>query len=173
LSDFTASALLALAKARYGEQILRNRMAGAGGDGTKADAELLTIAEGVVSRVQAAAQTSVGWPLPGADPDSETPWREAWPKNLLQQALVLFDWRTRAGFEAVSIDQRKIGETAEAYFVALGAQEQDWGLQGPTDVEGPQIRIARQRDGSSTITRIPDGRNTLDAFKGGGWDWAR
>lgn len=171
MNDFSAEDLLEFAKSRYGEDVLRRRMLGAGGDVGNADEELLEIAQGVVDRVRIAAQQSVGWPFPGKDPDTDVAYRKVWPKNLFQRTLELFNWRTLDGQESISTDQRKIGEAAEAYFSGLASGSGSWGIFGSTDAGSPAPIAARNRDGSSNLGSVPDRRNLLDDLRGAGWDF--
>ncbi len=173
MSDFASADLLAYGKARYLETVLRNRMRGAAGDEDAADIELSKIAESVIARVRSAAQVSVGWPLPEVDPDTSVAYRAAWPKNLLQHALELFNWRTLAGFEQVSPDQRKIGEAAEAYFDALADGSEAWGIATSGDTGVPLPVAARDRAGNANIAGlgIYDRRNLFGELAGAGWDY--
>jgi len=163
---FDAAALLDLAKARYGEDILRNRMRGADGDGTFADAELLAIAESVISRVQSAAVAQVGWPFP-------SPYDETWPADLLQNALVLFNWRTLAGNEGSSENQTTAGKAAEAYFQKVQNGALSIGIGGDRDTQTPELVSARSRSGANLTTDAGtcDRENVLDTFRGRGWDY--
>jgi len=113
MAEFTSADLLGYAKKRYLEDILRARMTGARGNAEFADVELTKIAESVVGRIRNAAQASVGWPV-------------LVTANVLQRALELFNWRTQQGLEAVSIDQRKIGEAAEKFFDDLAEGGEAW-----------------------------------------------
>lgn len=170
MADFSPEGLLAAAKARYKEQVLRDRMTGAGGNGPLADAQLLEIARSVLARVKAVAQMSVGWPLPGVDPDTSIAYRVTWPKNVLQKALELFAWRTFAGFEGISMDQRKVGEAAEAFFKGLISGAEAWGIASDSDVGSPAPASARDRQGKALIAGIPDRSNALDVLAGPVWD---
>jgi len=169
-----------LAKARFGEAILRTRMRGAGGDPDAADLELVKIANGVISRVQDAA-ASVGWPLPGVwpagsvDDDGTTDlsgvaYKDVWPKNLLQNALDLFNWRTLSGQEGASDNQRKTGQAAEKWFTAVEMGGASIGVGGATDTATPAPISARDRCGKSLVAGVPDQENVLGAFRGFGWD---
>lgn len=171
MADFAASDLVTLAKARYGEAVLRSNMRGAGGDSTLADAELLEISYSVMERVRNVAQVSVGWPLPGTNPDTGIPYKEAWPANVLQHSLELFRWRTLSTMENISADQRKIGEAAEKFFDGLEEGVDAWGIGGSSDAAPSQPLMARARDGSAIMGGITDRRNLLDELQGGGWDW--
>jgi len=163
MADFASADLLVLAKARYGDATLRNRMRGAQGDGGLADVELLAIADSVYARVVDAARRNVGWPFPA-------PYNETWPANLLQRALDLFNWRTISGLEGTSDSQRKVGEAAEAWFTKAELGGVSLGVGGPdTDSATAEPVAARARDGSSTIGQ-DDRENVLDQMSGFGWD---
>lgn len=175
---FEAQDLVDIAKRRFGETKLRERMRS--DDASDADDQLLRIAQSVLSRVQAAASTSVGWPFPGTWPDgsfdgvgediSNEPYTDVWPENLLQNALDLFQWRTVAGLEQATDNQRRVGVAAEAYFVAVGSGEIGLGLASTTEAGSPGFLAARNRDGSSNIGSVPDQDNALDIFTGESWD---
>jgi hypothetical protein len=159
MAEFTGSDLLTYAKARYLQQVLRDRIAGAAGDNTLADLELLKIAESVVGRVRSAAQISVGWPV-------------VVTANVLQHALELFNWRTLQGREAIAADQRKIGEAAEKFFDDLGQGAEAWGVESAADVGTPPAPVAaRARDGSALIGTISDRPNLFEELSGPGWNW--
>lgn len=166
---FTATEFLTLAKARYGEAILRGRMRGAIVPGDQnatnaaADTELEKIASGVISRVQAAATAQGGWPFP-------TPYDDTWPDNLLQNALDLFNWRTVSGLEGTADNFRTVGKMAESYFDQVQQGGISLGIGTPGDKATPEFVNARNRDGSSNISGICDTENALDAFRGLGWD---
>jgi len=178
---FSPSDFLDRAFTRYGEQVLRDRMRGANGDPDTADRELYRIAKSVFGRVQAACTPSIGWPLPGVWPagsledDGTTSiageaYADRWPDNLLQNALDLFNWRTVAGLDAASDNQRQVGKLAEAYFAAVETGSLTVGIGGDTDVSEPLPAVARNRDGSSNVSGVPDRENTLDIFSGSAWD---
>jgi hypothetical protein len=173
---FDADALLALAKARYGEAQLRDRMRGAAGNASAADAELLAIAASVVSRVKNAA-VQVGWPLPGrwpADsPNAGELFADAWPENLLQNALDLFNWRTLSGLEGASDSQRHVGQSAERFFDAVEKGGSALGVGGPTDTATPAPVAARNRAGDALIPGPADRSNVLDVFGKNSWGWDR
>ncbi len=159
MAEFAAADLLTQAKLRYKEAILRNRMRGAA-DATAADAELTKIAESVIGRVRSAAQASVGWPV-------------LVTANVLQRAMELFNWRTLNGQEVVSQDQRRVGESAEAYFNRLEDGSEAWGIESSADVSPSKPIAARSRDGSALISSLSDRRNIYDELKDGGWDWVQ
>lgn len=164
MADFSAEDLVDLAKKRYGAAILRTRMRGAGGDATLADAELLAIATSVFSRVKVAASAQNSWPFSAL-------YAEAWPENLLQNAMDLFNWRTLSGLDSASENQRLVGKAAEDYFQKVQSGAIPLGVGGDRDTSTPTPVAARGRDGSSNLTGIPDRENTLDAFRGLGWDY--
>src|SRR6185503_5384523 len=146
MAEFTAVDLLAFAKVRYGEAVLRTRMRGTAGDPVAADAELTKISESVVGRIRSAAQSSVGWPV-------------LVTANVLQRALELFNWRTLAGYEQVSSTQRDIGRAAEKFFDDLAEGEEAWGVAGSTDTSSPHPLAARDRDGNALLGSVSDRRN--------------
>lgn len=168
---------------RYNETVLRNRMRGAQGDADTADRELYRIAKSVFGRVQEACASSVGWPLPGTWPAGSTDddgttsiagtaYSERWPDNLLQRALDLFNWRTVAGLDEASDNQRKVGQDAEKWFTDLENGNVALGLAGDGASEngtGEPV-AARERNGDSNVTGACDKPNLLDDFRRGGWD---
>jgi hypothetical protein len=168
---YGASDLLEAAKSRFDETVLRNRMRGALSSIDDADSELLEIAESVVSRVQAAVTASIGWPLPGTSEDGVA-FAEAWPADLLQRALDLFNWRTLSGLETVADQQLRIGMAAEKYFDMVQAGSVGLGLGVSVDLSPPSPLAARTRDGSSNIGTVSDRVNALDSLTGRGWDFA-
>lgn len=177
---FKAEDFVDIAKDRYGEAVLRERMRGARGDTDKADGQLLTIANGVIARVQDAIVGSVGWPLPGTWPagsedDDGTPiagtaYADIWPKNLLQKALDLFNWRTVSGLDEASENQRRVGKMAEDYFDGVESGANGIGILTTTDLTTAAPIAARNRDGSSNVAGVPDQENILDIFTGLSWD---
>ena len=179
MADFSSADLVTAAKTRFGESVLRNRMRGASGT-TAQDLELTKIAGGVIGRVRDAA-VQVGWPLPGNwpagsvdDDDSDiggTPYSEIWPKNLLQKALDIFNWRTVSGLDATSESQRKVGLDAERWFDSVEAGGNSLGVGGSADTARPVPVSARNRAGEALTTECGETReNTLDTFRGFGWD---
>lgn len=181
MAEFSAGALLAIAKKRFGEDVLRNRMRGSVAAHDDQDRELRRIALSVLGRVEAAVTPSVGWPIPGSWPSGTfdendddlfgIPYRDLWPYDLLQHALELFNWRTLSGMEEVSDQARRIGVAAERYFDELQKGIIGLGAVGILDVVGSETLVARNRDGSSNIGNVPGVQNTLDVFSYGGWDW--
>lgn len=179
---FTAAQFVAIAKTRYGEVVLRTRMRGSVTDTTAADTELKRIANGVIGRVQDAVGATIGWPIPGTwptgskDDDSTdiggTAYADVWPKNLLQMAMDLFNWRTVSGLDQSSDNIRRAGMAAEAYFEKVESGELGIGIStgtGPTSPGEPMS--ARARDGSSNISGGGDDRDHLLDFWGGrSWD---
>jgi hypothetical protein len=181
MADFSASDLVTAAKARFGEATLRARIRGAAGDTVAADFELVRIANGVIARaIDAAVQ--IGWPLPGVwppgslDDDGTTdisgvPYSQIWPKNLLQHALDLFNWRTLSGLEGASDNQRKTGAAAEHFFEQVEMGATSIGVGGPTDTATPEPLAARDRCGrTNLLDGSQDKANVLDTFRGFGWD---
>jgi len=182
---FAASDLVDIAKERFGESVLRERMRGASGVDQNAidaaaDLELTKIATSVISRVQAAC-VQVGWPLPGSWPAgsvdydgstdiSGTLYADRWPDNLLQVALDLFQWRTLSGNEGISDAMRQVGKAAEAFFVGVQSGAISLGIGGKTDTATPEPVAARDRCGKSLVAGVPDRTNVLDTFRGFGWD---
>lgn len=156
-------------------------MRGAGGDNTAADLELYRIAAGVISRVQASASVSVGWPLPGTWPagsvadDGTTDisgdaYSDTWPANLLENAITLFAWRTVKELEQATDNQRRAGDAAEKFFVGVEGGSIGLGLGVSTEPNSPSLLAARNRDGTSNVASVPDQDNLLDAFAGDAWD---
>jgi hypothetical protein len=177
MTDYASDGLLADGKERYGESALRNRISSGRTPAlseSDADAELLEIAESVYARVRAAAIATVAWPLPGSDDDGNL-YREKWPRNVFQRALELFNWRSQAGMLGVSEEQRRIGLAAEKFFDDLEHGLLSWAIGGTTDAGTGKVTAARNRDGTSNLTGVSSRtRETmLDAFRGGGWDYAR
>jgi hypothetical protein len=177
---FGAAELFAAAQKRYDTLVLRQRVPGAS-DAAK-DLELVKIARGVVRRVEAAAQKSVGWPLPGVWPTGSTDpadnttdisgaaYADHWPEDLLQHALELFDFRCYAGFEAPPTEKRKLSEAAEKYFQLVQDGAMPLGLAVDTESGGSVPFATRNRDGSSNLPEVPDMDNVLDTFRAG-WDY--
>jgi hypothetical protein len=181
VSAFTPQQLVAAAKTRYGASILQGRMRGAAGNSTAADAELVKIANGVISRIIAACAPSVGWPLPGVWPAgsvdddgvtniSGTPYTNIWPKNLLQVALDLFNWRTLSGLDEASSQQRLTGQAAEQFFQSVEEGTIGLGLSVNTEVSPPEPFAARNRDGTSNVDDVPDREPVTDTFSGRAWN---
>ena len=176
---FTAEAFLAIAEERYGQAVLRDRMRG-GSTTQEKDTELLRVAFSVLGRVQVAASASCGWPLPGvwpsgsvdaADNDiSGLAYSDIWPADLLQRALDLFNWRTLAGLEQASDNQRRVGQAAEKYFDSLENGSLSLGLGVPADEKSGTPIAARNRDGSSNVSGVCDQENVLDTFRGRAWN---
>ena len=180
---FGAPELLAVAKKRFGEDILRSRMLGSAATASDQDRELTRIALSVVGRVQAAVTPSVGWPIPEVWPVGSldengnnlggVAFKDRWPYDLLQHALELFNWRTLSGSQEVSEQQRRIGAMAERYFDELARGLISLGIGGMLEVAGAEVLIARNRDGSSNIAGIPDTDPVLDTFHDFAWDYIR
>jgi hypothetical protein len=177
---FSANDFVDIAKSRFGEDVLRSRMRGARGDSGAADLELTRIAAGVIARVMDAC-VQVGWPIPGTWPTGSFDedgtkldgqfYADVWPRNLLQNALDLFNWRTVSGLDGVSDNQRRVGVAAETYFnkVELGASS--IGVGGATDTATPAPVAARSRSGGTNLADgSQDKQNVLEAFSGFGWD---
>jgi hypothetical protein len=193
VADYDAEDLLSDAEERFGADVLKNRMRGAGGDATAATEELSKIASSVMDRVKSACLGSgIGWPIPGfwpVDPggvDAEAPdqaqtdtaaddvsgkgYREVWPQDLLQHALDLFNWRTQSGLDRISDQALRVGQMTEKWFEKLEAGSVSLGTGTAGDVADSPILLGRNRDGTSNIEGIPDRRTMLDTFRSWGWD---
>jgi hypothetical protein len=182
---FSAEALVADAKARFGEQVLWDRMRGAFVDGAVdeelADIELLKVAQSVISSFQAVLTAIGSWPLPGDWPaDSEDAdgtdisgesYADIWPFALQERALGIFNLRTYAGYEEVPANIRDVGLAAETFLVQVQTGETSIEIGALTNVAPPVPLSARNRDGTSNIATAPDQVNTMTAFAGGGWDY--
>lgn len=172
---FTAEDLLEAAKERFGEEKLQLRMRGAlvAGviDSTKADDELLEVAEGVYAVVRAAAMPSVGWPFPGEDDDGLL-YAEKWPGNVFQMALDLFNYRAWSDYEAISDTEAERGKSAEKFFRELEKGLIGLGIGGDTDVSAAVMLSARDRTGAPVILGLqyPDTPNLLDNLRAAGWN---
>ena len=186
MADFSAQDLLDVANARYGQQVLRNRVAPSGTNDDK-DLVLLQKAQGVIQRVAQVCQKSVGWPLPGTWPaGAANPtdpggsplagtelYRSIWPADLLEHAVGLLAWRTWDGgaIEMVSQDVRKIGEAHDKYFDYLADGSESLGIGVDTDVAYPVTLSSRDRCGRNLLSDgAPDRNNLLDVFSGLPWD---
>jgi hypothetical protein len=185
ISDpFSAEDLLYAAKQRFGEEILRARVAPQGSEGDK-ETELLKIARSVVARVQGAAEQADSWPLPGRWPVdsvspidgttdiSDVPFQYVWPDDLMQRALDLFDWRTYQGLEVIPQSKVSAGKEAEKYFFNVSRGIEALAVGGPGEPSSGRPLVSRDRQGR---TLIADGSydrlNVLDSFRFHGWDWS-
>jgi hypothetical protein len=182
MSDFSPQDLVIEAKSLYGETTLRNRVYPDAPTPPDADKELLRIARTVVSRVAAAAESSVGWPLPGTWPEgslnvaavdiSGTPYSQIWPDDLLQRALELFNFRTYSGMEGDF--PQKVGDegkAAEQFFMSLAKGAIGLGLGVDTDTATPEPMAARDRQGRNLLgDGAADNERILDTMHGPGWD---
>ena len=186
MADFSASDLYTAAVARYRQDVLRNRMRGAAGNSNDADKELLRLANATFSQVAAAASTFFGWPLSGlwpagsVDQDGSSDisgkkYSEVWPFILFQKALELFNWKTLAGLENVSIAQQKVGASVEAWFSRLSQGGEPLGTGTTFDVGERAPISARDRQGNLNFPNMGGQAqdNVLDVFWGIGWDRSR
>lgn len=180
---FSPADLLAAAEARFGQAVLRQRVA-PGGTASVKELELAKIARGVIARVQGAAEQADSWPLPGVwPPGSVSPadgttsiagqaYADIWPDDLMQRALDLFDYRAYGGLEAVPASKVTMGKAAEQYFfnVARGVEALTVGGSGEPTSAHPTA--SRDRMGNSLVadTSMPR-KNVLDTFIGPGWDF--
>jgi hypothetical protein len=182
MSDFSAQNLVDAAAARFGLKVLREKIQGAESDWEKADIQLRQIGAGVISRVQASVGASVGWPLPGTWPDgsvdangtdiSGKSYSEVWPPLLLELALWIFRKWTVAGLAEIPKGIETLGTLAENYLDQVQAGSAAVNVGGSTDVTVPSPTSARDREGRALVGGITDRASTINAFSGGGWDWA-
>ncbi len=183
MADYSAQDLVADAKARHGESILRTRMRGAGGDADLQDLELVKIAQGVISSFQAVLLAIGQWPLPGTWPDgsldadgtdlSGVAYSEVWPFALQERALDIFNFRSFGTYSEIPKDVRDIGLSGEKFLVNVQAGTVPIEVGTATNVSPPETLIARKRDGTSNFESIPDTSPVLDMFRGGAWDYLR